>query len=82
MLMTEVSDSSLTPFEQSALNALCLSDGLTQLAHMEKLVDIMAGIDMQIAEAREAGDDELVNQIDKTFTLLFASYVDGYASDA
>ena len=42
----------------------------------------MAGIDMQIAEAREAGDEELVNQIDKTFTLLFASYVDGYASDA
>ncbi len=82
MQLTELSGSSLTPFEQSALNALCLSDGLTQLAHMEKLIDIMKGIDEQIAEASAVGDDELVNQIDKTFTLLFASYVDGYASDA
>ena len=82
MQLTQLSGSSLTPFEQSAFNALCLSDGLTQLAHMEKLIDIMKGIDEQIAEASAVGDDELVNQIDKTFTLLFASYVDGYASDA
>jgi len=49
---------------------------------MEKLVEIITGIDEQLAEASEAGDVELINQIDKTFTLLFASYVDGYASDA
>ncbi len=82
MQLTELSGSSLTPFERSAFNALCLSDGLTQLAHMEKLVEIITGIDEQLAEASEAGDVELINQIDKTFTLLFASYVDGYASDA
>ena len=82
MELTQLSGSSLTPFERSAFNALCLSDGLTQLAHMEKLVDIMQGIDVQLAEARAAGDDELAEQIDKTFTLLFASYVDGYASDS
>ena len=84
MELTQLTGSiaSLTPFERSAFNALCLSDGLSQLAHMEKLLDIMQGIDMQIAAARDAGDDEMVEQIDKTFTLLFASYVDGYASEA
>jgi len=77
-----MSGSSLTPFEQASFNALCLSDGLSQIANMEKLLDIMQALDQQIAEARASGDSELADQIDRTFTLLFASYADGYSSEA
>ena len=81
-LIQMMSGSSLTPFEQASFNAMCLSDGLSQIANMEKLLDIMQGLDDQIAEARADGDGELADQIDRTFTLLFASYAEGYSSDA
>tara|TARA_R110002153_G_scaffold13198_1_gene49406 strand:+ start:610 stop:861 length:252 start_codon:yes stop_codon:yes gene_type:complete len=81
-LIQMMSGSSLTPFEQASFNAMCLSDGLSQIANMEKLLDIMQGLDAQIAEARADSDGELADQIDRTFTLLFASYAEGYSSDA
>tara|TARA_R110002020_G_scaffold37239_1_gene112397 strand:+ start:8830 stop:9051 length:222 start_codon:yes stop_codon:yes gene_type:complete len=72
----------LTPFEQASFNALCLSDGLAHADALSKLMDIMVGLDMQIDTARADGDNEMAEQIERTSTLLLASYITGYASEA
>tara|TARA_Y100000310_G_C20633882_1_gene790146 strand:- start:1374 stop:1625 length:252 start_codon:yes stop_codon:yes gene_type:complete len=81
-IITSGSTPSLTPFEQASFNALCLADGLSYISTMARMVDILQGLDMEIDTARANNDCAMADQIEKTQTLLLASYITGYASEA
>ena len=81
-ITTSGSAPSLTPFEQASFNALCLADGLSYFATMDRMMEIVLSLDTEIDTARANDDSAMAEQIEKTQRLLIASYVTGYACDS